>query len=324
MFLKYKMGLGLILVAGIWATSACDVSATEMDYFEYGSLPGTVQGEEMKYVKVNLYAAWDKISVPSLSAACQVLGEPNPQMSVVPNPHPAIPGDCNVTNYGSWRDAGQPFTDYRFLTNANFFQLGFGYNAACGNGLGVTLKDGSWISGANVVDRDVHGVTTHTLILFNLQGILRFHKYAEIVNPHYDFAANRQYIRGAISGYSFMHNNRFVVQPPAISPGLARPRTAVGISRDGNQLIFLSINVGRSTHGEDLTAQGSFYTALEALGAHDVLNLDGGGSAQLVLSEIGGGAPVLNTLPSDVRDVPAHTACAQRFYRPVPVVIGVE
>ncbi len=81
---------------------------------------------------------------------------------------------------------------------------------------------------------------------------------------------------------------------PATEPNDNRhPRTAVGVTKDGRHLILLVIDgrqpkhsIGASLHD---TARWLF-----ALGAHDGINLDGGGSTILVIEGGIGGARILN------------------------------
>ena len=121
-----------------------------------------------------------------------------------------------------------------------------------------------------------------------------------------------------------MTNDAFQAQPIAISPNGQKPRAAVGLSENGETLIFLAINAGSALpNGEDLKQTGKFYKALRDLGAYNALNLDGAGSAELILKELDADAALLYTKASDERNA-AGKVCSKRFYRPLPIVMGVE
>jgi exopolysaccharide biosynthesis protein len=69
---------------------------------------------------------------------------------------------------------------------------------------------------------------------------------------------------------------------PANNP--AHPRTAVGVSQDGRYLILLVIDGRQPGYSEGATL-GEVADWLIRFGAHDGLNLDGGGSTTLVREE---------------------------------------
>ncbi|UGY94982.1 phosphodiester glycosidase family protein [Streptomyces gobiensis] len=77
----------------------------------------------------------------------------------------------------------------------------------------------------------------------------------------------------------------------------AHPRTAVGFSRDGATLHTLTVD-GRqaASGGATLTELGRM---MADLGAHNALNLDGGGSATLLAREPGSTTPRLENSPSE-------------------------
>ncbi|MFD3934298.1 phosphodiester glycosidase family protein [Streptomyces sp. NPDC058611] len=82
----------------------------------------------------------------------------------------------------------------------------------------------------------------------------------------------------------------------------AAPRTAVGLSRDGRRLRLLTVDGRqRDSGGLSLTALGRL---MHRAGAHEALNLDGGGSSTLLAAISGAAAPVLENTPSDGRPRP--------------------
>lgn len=88
--------------------------------------------------------------------------------------------------------------------------------------------------------------------------------------------------------------------PADIAVGRA-PRTAVGISKTGQ--ILLVVVDGRQWNSIGLTLQ-ELAEFMQSLGAQDAMNLDGGGSSELVLK-----GDIMNT-PSDGRERPVASALA--------------
>lgn len=81
-----------------------------------------------------------------------------------------------------------------------------------------------------------------------------------------------------------------------INDVLMHPRTAVGIDRDTNTLLFLTID-GRQAHSRGYTMV-ELANLMLSLGAEDALNLDGGGSTTMVGPDAAGVVGVRNS-PSD-------------------------
>ncbi len=71
--------------------------------------------------------------------------------------------------------------------------------------------------------------------------------------------------------------------PQTFSDTAVHPRTALGISEDGSE-VFMAVIDGRQAHarGMSLEELGEF---MHELGAHDALNLDGGGSSTMVVRD---------------------------------------
>lgn len=82
----------------------------------------------------------------------------------------------------------------------------------------------------------------------------------------------------------------------------AAPRTAVGFSRDGRRARLVTVDGRqRDSGGLTLTALGRL---MHRLGAHEALNLDGGGSSTLLAALTGESALTLENSPSDGRRRP--------------------
>jgi hypothetical protein len=104
---------------------------------------------------------------------------------------------------------------------------------------------------------------------------------------------------------------------PALEGDLAtgvHPRTAVGMSRDGTELFVLTID-GRSgaSRGMTLPEMGEFF---QDLGAHNAVNLDGGGSTTMVARPAGAQEPTVQNSPSDGEERPVPNALV--FYSDAP------
>lgn len=82
------------------------------------------------------------------------------------------------------------------------------------------------------------------------------------------------------------------------------PRTAVGISRDGSQLFVLVLD-GRTAESRGMTLP-ELAELLRDMGAHNALNLDGGGSSAMAARVAGDQGEKIWNSPSDgeVREVP--------------------
>ncbi|MEO3752927.1 phosphodiester glycosidase family protein [Streptomyces sp. B6B3] len=75
------------------------------------------------------------------------------------------------------------------------------------------------------------------------------------------------------------------------------PRTAVGFSRDGQEMYVLTVD-GRQAHSGGATLT-ELAVMMADLGAYNALNLDGGGSSTLLARQPGDAAPTLVNSPSD-------------------------
>lgn len=81
-----------------------------------------------------------------------------------------------------------------------------------------------------------------------------------------------------------------------VGPKARHPRTAVGVSADGRTLIILTIDGRQPAHSAGVTLPELADLMLE-LGAHDALNLDGGGSTSFYLRRADG--TLVTNQPSD-------------------------
>lgn len=109
------------------------------------------------------------------------------------------------------------------------------------------------------------------------------------------YGLNRDAVRVAVSGSVIVLRDGKVLAPNDIE---MHPRTAVGIDRDQNRIIFVTVD-GRQPHSRGMTMKETG-VLLKRLGAEDGLNLDGGGSSTMLARESGEYIGVVNS-PSDGR-----------------------
>lgn len=77
------------------------------------------------------------------------------------------------------------------------------------------------------------------------------------------------------------------------SDDVRHPRTAVGVSKDGRYLYIIVIDGRQPAYSLGATTRETAQW-LTQLGAHDALNLDGGGSTELVITDENGAPKILN------------------------------
>ncbi|MFO0598052.1 MAG: phosphodiester glycosidase family protein [Myxococcaceae bacterium] len=133
-------------------------------------------------------------------------------------------------------------------------------------------------------------------------GVLAFGDGRVELKPASELVTFEPWMRGAVSGKPDLLRGG-VVQPVAGDSrcGARHPRTAVGLTADGSQLVLVVVE-GRSALSEGLTCD-ELAGLMKSLGASDALNLDGGGSATLWLQ----GQGVVNR-PSDGVERPVGNA----------------
>ncbi len=103
-------------------------------------------------------------------------------------------------------------------------------------------------------------------------------------------------IKFAIGGGSYILENGELRNPDTSSPG-NHPRTGIGISQDGKEIILVTID-GRSNSYTGVT-QEMFGAILKSLGAYNAINLDGGGSTTMAIKPLDSEKAVVVNSPSD-------------------------
>lgn len=105
-------------------------------------------------------------------------------------------------------------------------------------------------------------------------------------------STNLSGVYNAVSGSSVIVDHGQNVAPSGGSFNGANPRSDAGVSQDGRYLYLVAID-GRQAYSVGATLLETA-DLLIGLGAYDALNLDGGGSTALAVSDGAGGATVLN------------------------------
>ncbi len=112
-------------------------------------------------------------------------------------------------------------------------------------------------------------------------------------------------LRAAIGGNQLLLDDGEVVAPA--DP--LHPRTAVGFSADGRRMFLLTVDGRQSAYLLGLNLQ-DVASILKEMGAHNALNLDGGGSSTLVARTPGAETALVENTPSDGAERPVPNGLA--------------
>lgn len=127
--------------------------------------------------------------------------------------------------------------------------------------------------------------------------------------PHIgNISAGAKDARWAVAGFGGLLEAGKVLPGPS---DVRHPRTALGLDREARKLILAVVDGRQPGYSEGMSERELAELMLE-LGCHNALNLDGGGSASMIVREPGGKPRIVNR-PSD-----------KVGPRPVPVLFGVR
>ena len=182
--------------------------------------------------------------------------------------------------------------DVQVAINGQYIDLATGY--PYGDLFGLSISEGATVSPA----QDLHaliGVNPGTLLVTQDN-----QARIEQTYPSTDLTG----VWTAIESWAYLLVNGVNTGDPRYIPGNIEPRSALGLSQDGRYMILMTID-GRQP-GYSLGAT-SFEESewLQRFGAYNGINLDGGGSSHLWLSEHNGNTYALNS-PSENRAVGNH------------------
>ncbi len=250
--------------------------------------------------KVHLPTAYNNIVMPTRASTC---ASPyfNNYRAVGPNN-----GSSEPWLNTSWRiDLGA-----RFAVNANFFDIGQSpMSHECSNALGLAVSQGGLLSQYSTFNNN----PTWALVVYNTTTAVTKGHYGEIMQGTSianDWQGKAQFI---ISGTPLIFNGSPVTGSFSPDPNSGRARTSVGLTRDGNTMIFITQNDGvdggsSSNVNATLAAMAD---ALLQMGAYNAINLDGSGSAQMWFKN---NVAEFKSVPSD----------GGGLYRGVPAAFGVK
>ena len=106
--------------------------------------------------------------------------------------------------------------------------------------------------------------------------------------------------------------------PPVVDL-LRHPRSAVGLSADSRTLYLIAVDGRQEPHSRGVTL-GELANIFIQFGAHNAINLDGGGSTSLVVKDPATGAFAIANQPADL----STSKFPLRFERPVVDVVGIK
>ena len=106
--------------------------------------------------------------------------------------------------------------------------------------------------------------------------------------------------------------------PPAVDH-MRHPRSAVGLSADSRTLYVIAVDGRQEQHSRGVTL-AELANIFIQFGAHNAINLDGGGSTSLVIKDKVTGVFAIANQPSDVSTLKLPL----RFERPVVDVVGIK
>ncbi len=192
--------------------------------------------------------------------------------------------------------------------NGQFIDLATGF--PYGDLWGLSINEGAIVSPA----QDLHaliGVNPGTLLVTQDNNARIQQTF-----PTTDLAG----VWTAIESWAYLLVDGVNTGDPRFIPGNIEPRSAVGLSQDGRYLILMTID-GRQA-GYSLGAT-SFEESqwLKRFGAYNGINLDGGGSTHLWMSETDGDTFALNR-PSENRAVSNHLGIYALPLVPEPASAG--
>ncbi|RQD67393.1 MAG: hypothetical protein D5S00_10580 [Tindallia sp. MSAO_Bac2] len=118
----------------------------------------------------------------------------------------------------------------------------------------------------------------------------------ERVKVHPQTAPSLEGIHLAVGGGTPILRNGQVLPPSRHTNG-SQPRTAIGINREGNQLIMATVD-GRHHSYQGVNGEVMARLMMEA-GSYDAIMMDGGGSTTMMIRNPGEAIPHLANVPSD-------------------------
>lgn len=254
----------------------------------------------------------------------------SPYRAIGPNPIPSIYQVLQDPEkwkpYQSWLNYPE-YQNVNLMINANFFDVvnpKRGAYSNCGNGYGVTVSKKTLIS----YNYDDEWAKPDALV-FRENNPRSKARRVEIVTYYSAMSEFRRgVIENAISGYRLLFNGQYRRPPEQIEPNNWYPRTAVGLDRDG-KLVVVVINPGNNgkknnttefTGGARLESLANYMR--DRLNVVNALALDGSGSSQFY--GVGNSGQKFYSLASDTRSELNALSPNGKYFRPIPIVLGIR
>ena len=149
---------------------------------------------------------------------------------------------------------------------------------------------------------------------FRTTMIVRHDKTVSLVDAVQALPADTKF---AVSGNAMMLKDGKAT-PPTVDT-LRHPRSAVGLSADARTLYLIAVDGRQEPHSRGVTL-AELANIFIQFGAHNAINLDGGGSTSLVIKDPGTGVFAIANQPSDASTLKLPL----RFERPVADVVGIK
>lgn len=183
-------------------------------------------------------------------------------------------------------------TGAQVAINGQYIDLATGY--PYGDLFGLSMNEGTIVSPAQDLNALI-GVNPGTLLVTQDNTA-----HIQQTYPSTDLTG----VWTAVESWAYLLVNGVNTGDPRIIPGNVEPRSAVGLSQDGRYMILMTIDGRQSGYSLGAT---SFEESewLQRFGAYNGINLDGGGSSHLWMSEDDGSTFALNS-PSENRAVGNH------------------
>lgn len=207
--------------------------------------------------------------------------------TVVTDPAPAGTGaEAVLTRTDLW----QQTNDVELAINANFYAT---LPGGLGDIVGLSVSDGQIISGARVFENS----DPDPSLMIRNDGTAVVGNFSNV---------DAQLAEDAIAGVGpsstdndpgtlLVDDGQNLGSTARVAPGTRNPRTAAGVSQDGNTLILMVID-GRQPGWSDGVTLPQMGNLMIEFGAWDAINLDGGGSSAFIYDD---GTQRTTNRPSD-------------------------
>ncbi len=207
------------------------------------------------------------------------------------------------------RQTGPDFMDEygtQVAINGQYIDLATGYPYA--DLFGLSMREGNIVSPAQDLNALI-GVNPGTLLVTQ-DNVARI----EQTYPTTDLTG----VYTAIESWAYLLVNGVNTGDPRIIPGNVEPRSALGLSQDGRYLILMTIDGRQTGYSEGATSYEESEW-LQRFGAYNGINLDGGGSTHLYMTESYGGPTYALNSPTENRRVGNHLGIYAAPLGPPPI-----